>query len=128
MITILQALLVFEHFNSHITKCQKVVGVDAFSVDWSGDNNWLVPPIHLIPVVLNHIQVCKARGTLVLPEWPSAVFWPLLFSNSSPFKGLISQVLRFGESDNIFIHGKNPEAIFGCSKMKSAVLCLMLQG
>ena len=26
--------------------CPGVEGVDAFSVDWAGENNWLVPPIY----------------------------------------------------------------------------------
>ena len=28
--------------------CPGVEGVDPFSVDWVGENNWLVPPIYLI--------------------------------------------------------------------------------
>ena len=34
--------------------------VDAFTVDWSGENNWFCPPVALIPRVLRHAQHCKA--------------------------------------------------------------------
>jgi hypothetical protein len=40
-------------------------GVDAFAYDWSGHNNWLVPPIHLVSRCLIHMQLYNAKGTLV---------------------------------------------------------------
>ena len=48
--------------------------VDAFTVNWQGDNNWLCPPVYLIPRVLRHAQKCACVGTLVVPFWKSAVF------------------------------------------------------
>ena len=54
-------------------------GVDSFTINWHGENNWLCPPIYLIPHVIHHAQKCAASGTLVVPEWPSAPFWPKLF-------------------------------------------------
>ena len=50
--------------------------VDAFTVDWSCENNDYCPPIHLVAKVLHHAQACKCNGTLVVPEWPSASCWP----------------------------------------------------
>jgi hypothetical protein len=43
-------------------------GVDAFADDWSGHNNWLVSPKHLVSRCLIHMQLCKAKGTLVIPK------------------------------------------------------------
>ena len=34
--------------------------VDAFTCDWSGENNWLCPPVYLIPRVLRHAANSKA--------------------------------------------------------------------
>lgn len=48
--------------------------VDAFTVNWVGENTWLCPPIGLIPRVVCHAQTCKASGTLVVPVWPAAPF------------------------------------------------------
>ena len=41
--------------------------VDVFSQDWSKDNNYLVPPIHLITKVIDHLIITKSAGTLVVP-------------------------------------------------------------
>ena len=55
--------------------CPGSAGVDAFSFDWSHDNNWLVPPVHLVPKTIFHLEQCYAKGTLIVPAWKSAVFW-----------------------------------------------------
>ena len=28
--------------------------VDAFAVDWKGENNWLCPPVYFVPRVIRH--------------------------------------------------------------------------
>ena len=56
-------------------------GVDAFTCDWRGENNWWCPPVYLVPRVLRHAQITGACGTLLVPKWPSAPFWPMLFNN-----------------------------------------------
>ena len=48
--------------------------VDAFTVDWSGENNWCCPPIGLIPRVIRHAQACQAMCSIIVPLWPSAPF------------------------------------------------------
>ena len=55
--------------------------VDAFSQDWGYDNNWLCPPVCLIARVLKHMEVCLAKGTLVLPLWKSSFFWNVCTRN-----------------------------------------------
>ncbi|CAG2222178.1 unnamed protein product [Mytilus edulis] len=72
-------------------------GVDAFTVDWRGINGLFVPPVSLIPRVLMYMRQCKAVGTLILPYWPSASFWPML----CPFgDGFISEAFA-GELQNL---------------------------
>ena len=44
-------------------------GVDAFVMDWNGENNYVCPPVCLIPRVLLHMSNCKAQGTLIIPLW-----------------------------------------------------------
>ena len=51
---------------------------DAFTVSWAGVSNWLFPPSFLVPRVLRHMSVGKEDGTLLVPEWRSALWWPLL--------------------------------------------------
>ena len=57
--------------------------VDAFTCDWGGENNWWCPPIYLIPRILGHAQEIHAEGTIIVPQWPSAPFWPMLFASGS---------------------------------------------
>ena len=53
-------------------------GVDALAQDWSAENNWICPPVHLIVDSVRHLKACSGRGTLIIQEWPSAYFWPFL--------------------------------------------------
>ena len=60
-------------------------GVDAFCFYWAGEDNWLVPPVSLVPRVIRHLFVCRSIGTLIVPKWLSAPFWPMLFGPHSSF-------------------------------------------
>ena len=42
--------------------------MDAFSVTWLGDNNWLVPPVHLVSHTILHLESCRASSTLLVPK------------------------------------------------------------
>ena len=37
---------------------------------------WALPLIPLVSRVLCHAQACSATGTLIVPLWKSATFWP----------------------------------------------------
>ena len=56
-------------FNSKFF-CPNTEGVDAFSLAWSDENNYLVPPVSSIPTVLQHMETQKCKGTMVAPYWP----------------------------------------------------------
>ena len=53
-----------EKFNSKYW-CPGTSNVNAFTVSWSGEENYLVPPIYLIPLVIAHIQRSSSKGVLV---------------------------------------------------------------
>jgi ribonuclease HI len=108
-------------FNSKFW-CPGSSHVDAFSVNWYGANNWLVPPTDLVIRVVKHMKVCQAEGTLIIPEWPSAPFWLVLFGENSPWAGMVTEVIRFSDPTHIFVHGRNHKSLFGSSHMKSHVL------
>jgi hypothetical protein len=61
------------HFKS--PHCQ---AVNAFSQDWRGLVNLLVPPIPLVGRVLTHLVECQAVGILVVLHWPGQEWWLLL--------------------------------------------------
>ena len=79
-------------FNSRFW-CPGTEAVDAFPVSWAEENIWLVPPIFLIPRVLNHMVTLGGRATLVVPAWPSAPFWPLIFTDEG-LSPIFSDVFR----------------------------------
>ena len=121
-----------DNFNAKIMKfnskywCLGSNQVDAFSVNWARENNWIVPPISDITRVIKHLKVCKAQGTLVIPDWPSATFWPVLFGKDSPYKDIVTHVIRFCDPTHIFVHGRNHKSLFGSVNMKSHVLCIRI--
>ena len=41
--------------------------VDAFTIGWENDNNYLVPPTYLVLKVIKYLQSFKGQGTLVVP-------------------------------------------------------------
>ena len=52
--------------------------VDALSLPWGGENNWVFPPTHLVGQAVTHLRACGAAATLICPEAPWAPWWPLL--------------------------------------------------
>ena len=55
--------------------------MNAFTANWHHENNWLCPPIRLIGSTIRHLEVCKARGTLLVPMRESSYFLPLIYPN-----------------------------------------------
>ena len=98
--------------------------VDAFTQDWSLENNWLVPPISLIGRVLNHMKDCKAVGTLVVPLWKSAYFWPLLSNDGTHLNSFVCQWLYLPNRPDLFVKGKAKNKLFGTKAFRSRCLAL----
>ena len=79
--------------------------IDSFTCCWANDNNWWCPPIYLIPRVIRHAQGNKAKGTLIVPQWPSAPFWPLLFPNGSDPANFVVGRIELPDSETLFLPG-----------------------
>ena len=67
-------------FNSRYY-CPGTSHVNTFTANWSGENNWLSPPISLIGSAIRHLKLCKGVGTLLVPVWESSYYWPIIFPN-----------------------------------------------
>jgi len=96
--------------------------VDAFSISWAGENNWLVPPVHCVIRVMKHMISCRASGTLVVPYWPSNVFWPFLFSDAYNCQPYVIGILQFQSAAGIFRLGRYRDSLIGSDKFTSQVL------
>ena len=44
-------------------------GIDAFTISWKNENNWLFSPPASIPKVLKHMEGGGEHGTLIVPRW-----------------------------------------------------------
>ena len=109
-------------FNSRFW-CPGTEAVDAFSVSWAGENNWLVPPIFLIPKVLNRMVALGGRGTLVVPAWPSAPFWPFIFTDEG-LSPIFSDIFEIPLGSDVFVLGNNKNSIFGSPNFRLGILFL----
>ena len=67
--------------------CPGAAATDAFTV------NWWVPPFSLIGRVLRYATACNAMGSLIVPVWKSASFWPLLCPDGSQCVCMTSVVI-----------------------------------
>ena len=86
--------------------------VDAFTCDWSGENNWLCPPPFLIPRVIRHTLKTGASGTLVMPKWPSAPFWPMLFPDGCTRAPFITEERTLHQSPYLVVTGLSGGSLF----------------
>lgn len=94
-------------FNSR-RRCPGSAGMDAFSQDWSGHMNWVVPPFALVGRVLQHLAEGGARATVVIPAWEAQPWWPLLLSLAKEWYPLSPQDFVPGPSGFVEPH-KNSE-------------------
>ena len=102
--------------------CPGTEGVDALNQDWAGVNNWIVPPPRLISRVLDHMERCRARGTLILPKWQSAPFWPLIIDENESLKSWVKGMLQLPREGIIIGHKRN--GIFDGRPLKFSMLAL----
>ena len=86
--------------------------VDTFTVNWSGEVNWCCPPVYLVPRVIRHAKNCKAVGTLVVPLWPSSVFWPLLCPQGVGFAPFVQDWRDLPLCVETIIPGKRGSSLF----------------
>ena len=115
-----------KRFNSKFL-CPNTEHVNAFSISWEGENNYLVPPVTYIPKILAHMQACQAKGTVVVPYWPSAAYFPILFEDRNAYAPYIDawEVIPFREG--IVAQGDNKDCFIGSKQFKSDILVLRVK-
>lgn len=85
--------------NDYNAKCRKFYsnfwsvhssGIDAFAHDWTNERAWICPPVKKIVEVIKRLRIDKLEAVLIVPEWKTADFWPMLFGRKGellwPFK------------------------------------------
>ena len=86
--------------------------VDTFTCNWEGKNNWWCPPAYLVPRALRHVQETAAVGTLVVPKWPSAPYWPMLFPSKDKRLQSIVSTLAIDKSEVVICPGRSGVGLF----------------
>ena len=87
-------------------------GVDAFTLSWSGENNWIFPPPYLIPRVLQHLEHCMEFGTLIVPLWTSAPWWPLVTRDGTQPAAFVHDWVEIPPSEDMFIPASSGASLF----------------
>jgi hypothetical protein len=49
---------------------------------------------------------CKAKGTLIVPHWPSAIFWPMIMPGPGRYASFIKETLVLPKCPQMCIPGK----------------------
>ena len=102
--------------------------IDAFTVHWGGgENNWWCPPPSLIIRVIRHAEVCKAKGTLVVPYWESTPFWPVLCPDGSCFAPFVVAVCDLPLSKHLFQRGRSGNVLFNGQMPNTPVLAMRIE-
>ena len=76
-------------------KCPSAHGVNAFCHSWDNENAWICPPVKKIIQVIKKIQLTRGSGLLVVPEWPTASFWPFIQTSSGKYSACFKRTIRF---------------------------------
>lgn len=101
-------------------------GVNAFVQDWSNDNNWLCPPVCLTCKVVSHLKHCNASGTLIVPLWRSAHFWPILCFDGVHWSSFVHDWVVLPDLPHLFIRGKAKNSIFGSGPLNFSMVALRI--
>ena len=74
--------------------------VDAFSVSWGGENNWVNPPFSQAARVLDKVSADKATATVVLPVWVAQAWW-------APAVASANEAYLLPRSSGLFTSGRS---------------------
>jgi len=111
-------------FNSKF-RCAGAEAVDCFTQDWGGANNYVCPDFHMMLRILHHVRRCRASATIVIPYWPEAAFWPLLWSGDG-WTDWVKGVMWFPEDGQAF-HPEHEGSMLGLGAPSFRVLAVRLE-
>lgn len=106
--------------------CPDSVGADCFNYRWNKEFCWAVPPFNLIPKTLQHFHRFGNKMLLLVPFWPSAIFWPLITPHS-PFFKYIKKTYIVDAANRFIIPGSNSNLCFSQPAYNFKMLALLLE-
>ena len=91
--------------------CPGTEAVDTFTCDWGQEVNWVCPPPYLIPQTIPHASKTSSKGTLIMPAWPSAPYWPMLYPAGCEIASFIKEVWVLPKSQQMVLPGRLDEIL-----------------
>ena len=68
---------------------------------------------------MSHLKLCKAKGALLVPVWPSSYFWPLIYPNGKQMANLIKDFIIIER----LYYSEVADSVFnGYTKLKTIIL------
>ena len=98
-------------------------GVDFFFQPLRGENCLVVPPVGIVARVLHYMKSQDAAGTLVVPFWPSAHYWPLIKHKYGDY--VIAHAIRAGKE--VLTHGRNHNSLLGSHQFTGFIIALRME-
>ena len=74
--------------------CGESEGVDAFGMSWAKGRGYFHPPVGMIWKVIRRAERSRARGILLVPDWPGSGFYMLVKEKIQEGKMVIEEKLR----------------------------------
>lgn len=97
--------------------------VDFFFQPLRGENCLVVPPVGIVARVLHCMKSQDAPGTLVVPFWPSAHYWPLIKHKYDDY--VIAHAIRAGKE--VLTHGRNHNSLLGSHQFTGFIIALRME-
>ena len=79
----------------------------------------MVPPVGIVPRVLHYMKCQHAAGTLVVPLWPSAHFWPLIMNKYNNY--------LVAHREEVLTRGRNPNLLLGSDHFTGYIIALRVE-
>ena len=95
--------------------------IDAFSIDWFNLKFCAFPPISVIPRVLAKVKQDSAEGIIVVPFWPTQVWYPVML------KMLVSTPILLNSRKSLLVLPQTPNLVHPMWK-KMNMLVVHLSG
>ena len=80
--------------------------------------------MYLVPKVVAHAHMCAAYGTLIVPEWPSAAFWPVLHPKPEQFAVSVVAIEELPLSELLILPGLLGASVFHSNMLNNNMLAL----
>ena len=77
----------------------------------------------IVARVLHYMKSLDAAGTLVVPFWPSAHYWPLINHKYGDY--VIARAIRAGRE--VLTHGRNHNSLLGSHQFTGFIIALRME-